>query len=325
MAFLSYRVRPGIWPMPGRCRWLPPEIGFPLLLKAAGRRGGRGMRIAAGIHEFGALFDPSLGRGHGGVRQSRRSISNVSFPKVRHIEIQVFGDKHGNTIHLWERDCSIQRRHQKLVEEAPSPVLDCRRACADGGSGDRTVRNFNTKEPAPLNLSYDLDSGRWFFIEMNTRIQVEHPVTEEIFDVDLVAEQMRVAAGEAISFAQPAAPNGRCAIEFRINAEDPANNFRPSPGTVSAWLPPSGPGVRLDSHVYTHYVVPPYYDSLLGKLIISGEQPKGHAGHGQISTGSVQNSWRYDHASVSCATDRLRTALSTATAHTRWVEQEMLV
>ena len=169
----------------------------------------------------------------------------------------------------------------------------------------RSSATLNTKAPAPLNLSYDLDSGRWFFIEMNTRIQVEHPVTEEIFDVDLVAEQMRVAAGDAISFAQPAAPNGRCAIEFRINAEDPANNFRPSPGMVSAWLPPSGPGVRLDSHVYTNYVVPPYYDSLLGKLIISGNSRKDMLATAKSALARFQSRWRCDHASVSCATDRL--------------------
>ena len=181
------------------------------------------------------------------------------FPKVRHIEIQVFGDKHGNAVHLWERDCSIQRRHQKLVEEAPSPVLpaDVRREMAEAALA--LIRNLKYEGAGTIEFIFDPDSGRWYFIEMNTRIQVEHPVTEEIFGVDLVAEQLRVAAGEPISFGQPAPPNGRCAIEFRINAEDPHNGFRPSPGVVSSWSSPSGQGIRLDSHVYASYLVPPYY------------------------------------------------------------------
>ena len=133
------------------------------------------------------------------------------------------------------------------------------------------IRNLKYEGAGTIEFIFDPGSGRWYFIEMNTRIQVEHPVTEEIFGVDLVAEQFRVAAGEPISFGQPAPLNGRCAIEFRINAEDPRNGFRPSPGVVSSWWPPSGQGIRLDSHVYASYLVPPYYDSLLGKLIISGD------------------------------------------------------
>src|SRR5262249_57175814 len=146
--------------------------------------------------------------------------------------IQVFGDRHGNALHLWERDCSIQRRHQKLVEEAPSPVLDARIRLQMAEAATALIRNIDYEGAGTIEFIYDLDSGRWFFIEMNTRIQVEHPVTDQIFGVDLVVEQMRIAAGKALSFRQPPSPN-RFPIEFRINAEDPANNFRPSPGTVA--------------------------------------------------------------------------------------------
>jgi len=223
---------------------------------------------------------------------------------------------------LWERDCSIQRRHQKLVEEAPSPVLDARVRTQMAEAATALVRNIQYEGAGTVEFIYDLDSGQWFFIEMNTRIQVEHPVTEEIFGVDLVAEQMRVAAGDVISFVQPAAPNGRCAIEFRINAEDPANNFRPSPGTVSAWLPPSGPGVRLDSHVYTNYVVPPYYDSLLGKLIISGQSRKdmlatAKSALARFKITGVMTTLPFHARLIGCE------PFIEATAHTRWVEQEM--
>ena len=249
------------------------KIGFPLLLKASGGGGGRGMRVASGPEEFAALFAQASAEAASAFGNPEIYLERF-FARVRHIEIQVFGDRHGNAIHLWERDCSIQRRHQKLVEEAPSPVLDpsVRKQMAEAATA--LIRNIAYEGAGTIEFIYDLDSGRWFFIEMNTRIQVEHPVTEEIFGVDLVAEQLRVAAGEVISFAQPAAPIGRCAIEFRINAEDPRNNFRPSPGTVSEWSPPTGQGIRLDSHVYKSYVVPPFYDSLLGKLIVSGNDRK---------------------------------------------------
>ena len=187
------------------------------------------------------------------------------FPRVRHIEIQIFGDAHGNAIHLWERDCSIQRRYQKLVEEAPSPILDAasRRQMAEAAV--TLVRELRYEGAGTVEFLYDLESGKWFFIEMNTRIQVEHPVTEEIFGVDLVAEQLKVAAGERLSIAQTAQPSGRSAIEFRINAEDPSAGFHPCPGVVSQWRPPEGRGLRFDSHVYEGYNVPPFYDSPAGQ------------------------------------------------------------
>ena len=299
-----------------------PDIGFPLLLKASGGGGGRGMRVVADPSEFAAQFAQASAEALSAFGNAEIYLERF-FVRVRHIEIQVFGDQHGNAIHLWERDCSIQRRHQKLVEEAPSPVLDARVRTQMAEAATALVRNIQYEGAGTVEFIYDLDSGQWFFIEMNTRIQVEHPVTEEIFGVDLVAEQMRVAAGDVISFVQPAAPNGRCAIEFRINAEDPANNFRPSPGTVSAWLPPSGPGVRLDSHVYTNYVVPPYYDSLLGKLIISGQSRKdmlatAKSALARFKITGVITTLPFHARLIGCE------PFIEATAHTRWVEQEML-
>jgi len=298
------------------------KIGYPLLLKASGGGGGRGMRVAAGPHEFAALFAQASAEAASAFGNPEIYLERF-FSRVRHIEIQVFGDSHGNAIHLWERDCSIQRRHQKLVEEAPSPVLDAsvRKQMAEAATA--LIRNIKYEGAGTIEFIFDMDSGRWFFIEMNTRIQVEHPVTEEIFGVDLVAEQMRVAAGEPLSFKQPAAPNGRSAIEFRINAEDPNNNFRPSPGTVSEWSPPTGQGIRLDSHVYKSYVVPPYYDSLLGKLIISGNDRKD-----MLAAASSALS-RFKVAGVATTIPfhvRLigYDAFIKAAAHTRWVEEEML-
>jgi len=298
------------------------EIGFPLLLKASGGGGGRGMRVASGPEEFAALFAQASAEAASAFGNPEIYLERF-FARVRHIEIQVFGDRHGNAIHLWERDCSIQRRHQKLVEEAPSPVLDPSVRMQMAEAATALIRNIAYEGAGTIEFIYDLDSGRWFFIEMNTRIQVEHPVTEEIFGVDLVAEQIRVAAGEAISFRQPPAPNGRCAIEFRINAEDPRNNFRPSPGTVSEWSPPTGQGIRLDSHVYTSYVVPPFYDSLLGKLIISGNDRKGML---KIAASALA---RFKVAGVETTIPFHTRLLSypafvDGSAHTRWVEQEML-
>jgi acetyl-CoA carboxylase, biotin carboxylase subunit len=297
-------------------------IGFPLLLKASGGGGGRGMRVASGPEQFAALFAQASAEAAAAFSNPEIYLERF-FSRVRHIEIQVFGDRHGNAIHLWERDCSIQRRHQKLVEEAPSPVLDAATRKEMAEAATALIRNIKYEGAGTIEFIYDLDNGRWFFIEMNTRIQVEHPVTEEIFGVDLVAEQMRVAAGEPISFKQPAAPNGRCAIEFRINAEDALNGFRPSPGMVADWSPPSGQGIRLDSHVYKNYVVPPYYDSLLGKLIVSGHDRKdmladASSALARFKVAGIATTIPFHARLLGCP------AFIDGSAHTRWVEQEML-
>jgi acetyl-CoA carboxylase biotin carboxylase subunit len=298
------------------------DIGFPLLLKASGGGGGRGMRVIDGPEPFAALFAQASAEavaafGNPGIYLER------FFPRVRHIEVQVFGDSHCNAVHLWERDCSIQRRHQKLVEEAPSPILDASARKQMAEAATALIRTLRYEGAGTIEFIYDLDSGRWFFIEMNTRIQVEHPVTEEIFGVDLVAEQMRVAAGEPISFKQPKPPNRRCAIEFRINAEDSRNGFRPSPGVVAEWQPPSGTGIRLDSHVYRGYAVPPYYDSLLGKLIISGDR------RDQMLATAASALARFKVCGIETTIPFHARLIASAkfvdaAAHTRWVEQELL-
>jgi acetyl-CoA carboxylase biotin carboxylase subunit len=299
------------------------SIGYPMLLKASGGGGGRGMRVVTRAEDFATQFAQASAEAQAAFGNGEVYLERF-FARVRHIEIQVFGDRYGNAIHLWERDCSVQRRHQKLVEEAPSPVLDWRVRAQMAEAATALVRNIKYEGAGTIEFIYDMDSGRWFFIEMNTRIQVEHPVTEEIFGVDLVAEQMRVAAGEPISFRQPVPPSGRTAIEFRINAEDPANNFRPSPGMVSEWEPPSGRNVRLDSHVYKSYVVPPFYDSLLGKLIISGNNrtemlATAQSALARFKVAGVSTTLPF-HARLICCAPFVE-----ATVHTRWVEQEMLV
>jgi len=245
-------------------------LGFPLLLKARAGGGGRGMRVVADAEALDGLFmqaaqEAAAAFGDGAIYLER------FFPKVRHIEIQVFGDCQGNLRHLWERDCSLQRRHQKLIEEACSPVLDDdtrARLCATAVALGRAIGYIGA---GTVEFLYDVERGQFYFIEMNTRIQVEHPVTEVLTGVDLVAEQLRVAAGEPLSFAEGQVPRPQGhAIEFRINAEDADKDFLPAPGRLRRWRPPSGEGVRLDSHAYEGYRVPPYYDSLIGKLIVHG-------------------------------------------------------
>lgn len=248
------------------------EVGFPLLLKASGGGGGRGMRVVSEASEFAAKFGQA-------TAEAQAAFGNPSiylerfFPQVRHIEIQVFGDSHGNFVHLGERDCSVQRRHQKLIEEAPSPVIDqaTRREMVQAALA--LIRALEYVNAGTVEFIYDVASGKFFFIEMNTRIQVEHPVTELVTGTDLVKEQFRVAAGEPLSFRSRFA-DGRTAIEFRVNAEDAANGFRPSPGMLKRWSPPDGQNIRVDSHVYENYTVPPYYDSMLAKLIVVGSGRK---------------------------------------------------
>jgi acetyl-CoA carboxylase biotin carboxylase subunit len=244
------------------------DIGFPLLLKASAGGGGRGMRVVEHVEDFVAQFEQASAEALAAFGNAEVYLEKF-FPQVRHIEIQVFGDRHGNYVHLGERDCSVQRRHQKLVEEAPSPALDdaTRRQMADAALA--LVRTLKYINAGTVEFIYDPGSGKFFFIEMNTRIQVEHPVTEMVTGTDLVVEQFRVAAGERLSFGSSFA-KGRSAIELRINAEDASRDFQPSPGTLKRWRPPTGREVRVDSHAYENYAVPPYYDSMLAKLIVSG-------------------------------------------------------
>lgn len=244
------------------------EIGYPLLLKASGGGGGRGMRIVTSAAAFNGQFAQASAEAQAAFNNPEIYLERF-FSQVRHIEIQVFGDAHGNYVHLGERDCSVQRRHQKLVEEAPSPALDqsTRRQMAEAATA--LIKALKYVNAGTVEFIYEPASRKFFFIEMNTRIQVEHPVTEMVTGTDLVAEQFRVAAGDKLSFGSTFA-NGRTAIEFRINAEDAARDFRPSPGVLKRWRPPTGRDIRVDSHAYENYAVPPYYDSMLAKLIVTG-------------------------------------------------------
>ena len=245
------------------------EIGYPVMIKATAGGGGRGMRLVKDKSQLVSLFRAAQGEaeaafGNGGVYLEKF----IECP--RHIEFQILADSHGNVVHLGERDCSIQRRHQKLLEEAPSAVLDEQLRAKMGEAAILAAQSINYVGAGTVEFLLD-KSGNFYFMEMNTRIQVEHPVTEVVTGLDLIAEQIRIAGGEKLRFTQEEVKFQGHAIECRINAEDPEHNFRPQPGRISAYLPPGGPGVRMDSHVYTDYEIPPYYDSLIGKLIVWGK------------------------------------------------------
>jgi acetyl-CoA carboxylase biotin carboxylase subunit len=246
------------------------EAGFPVLIKASAGGGGKGMRIVTDASRLAGQFAAARNEAAAAFGDDTVYIERYLL-RTRHIEFQVLADTHGNAIHLFERDCSIQRRHQKLIEEAPSPALTPEIRQAMGEAALLAVRAVGYVNAGTVEFLLDTD-GSFYFMEMNTRVQVEHPVTEEITGVDIVKEQIRIAAGEPMKHADQAAVKLRGhSIEFRINAEDPAHDFRPHPGTITVYNPPGGLGVRVDSHVYSGYSVPPYYDSLLGKLIVWGE------------------------------------------------------
>jgi len=244
------------------------QIGYPLMIKATAGGGGRGMRLVTKESEFNKLFQAAQGEAGAAFGNSGVYLERF-IERPRHIEFQILADNYGNVIHLGERDCSIQRRNQKLLEEAPSPALNPELREKMGKAAVNAAQFINYTGAGTVEFLLDR-SGEFYFMEMNTRIQVEHPVTEMITGVDLVAEQIRIAQGERLQLTQDQVILRGHAIECRINAEDPDHNFRPSAGRITAYLPPGGPGVRMDSHVYTDYQIPPYYDSLIGKLIVWG-------------------------------------------------------
>jgi acetyl-CoA carboxylase biotin carboxylase subunit len=226
------------------------------------------MRLVRDPGNLGKLFAAAQGEAEAAFGNPGLYVEKF-VEKPRHIEFQVLSDSYGNVIHLGERECSIQRRHQKLLEEAPSPALTPALREKMGAAAVLAAKSINYVGAGTVEFLVD-QSGNFYFMEMNTRIQVEHPVTEMITGLDLIAEQIRIAQGERLNIRQADVILRGHAIECRINAEDPDHNFRPNPGRISGYLPPSGPGVRMDSHVYTDYEIPPYYDSLIGKVIVWG-------------------------------------------------------
>jgi acetyl-CoA carboxylase biotin carboxylase subunit len=243
------------------------SIGFPVIIKAAAGGGGKGMRVAKDPDDFIRAFQLARSEALSAFGSGDVYVEKY-LARPRHVEFQILGDQYGTVIHLGERDCSVQRRHQKLIEEAPSPAVTPELRERMGEAAIRGAKAINYVGAGTIEMLLDED-GSFYFMEMNTRIQVEHPVTEMLTGVDLVKEQIRVAAGEPLSITELPPLRGHV-IEVRVNAEDPARNFQPSPGRIEAYHPPGGPGVRIDSHIYAGYTVPPYYDSLLGKLIVQG-------------------------------------------------------
>jgi acetyl-CoA carboxylase biotin carboxylase subunit len=248
---------------------LVARIGAPLLIKAVGGGGGRGMKRVDDLADLPAALDMASGEAGAAFGDARIYLERY-VTRGRHVEVQVLGDGLGHVIHLGERDCSVQRRYQKLIEESPAPLLDAGLRQALLAAAVRFAARLNYRGAGTVEFLVDVDRNSFYFLEMNARIQVEHPVTEQITGLDLVAEQIRIAEGRGLSVAQDAVQFKGCAIECRINAEDPAQDFQPSPGRVTRAEWPQGEGIRVDTHIESGSMVPPYYDSLLGKIIASG-------------------------------------------------------
>jgi acetyl-CoA carboxylase biotin carboxylase subunit len=243
------------------------QMGYPVLIKAAAGGGGRGMKVARSQDELDIALKTARSEAKAAFGDDSVYMEKY-LSKPRHIEVQVFGDGKGNAIHLGERDCSLQRRHQKVLEEAPSPALNAEQRQTIGTTVAKAMQKLKYRGAGTVEFLYE--DGQFFFIEMNTRLQVEHPVTEMITGLDLVIEQIRIASGAPLTLTQEEVTFSGHAIECRINAENP-RTFMPSPGTITYWHPPGGLGVRVDSGAYQGYRIPPYYDSLIGKLVVHGK------------------------------------------------------
>lgn len=242
------------------------EIGFPVLIKAASGGGGRGMKVALSADELGQSISMAQTEAEAAFGSGKVYIERY-LSRPRHVEVQILGDSHGNVVHLGERDCSLQRRHQKILEETPSPALNAAARSEIGEIAASAMRKFGYESLGTIEFLYE--NGKFFFIEMNTRLQVEHPITEMVTSIDLVREQIQVASGAKLGFTQGEVIFNGHSIECRVNAEDP-ETFRPSPGRITDYHAPGGLGVRVDSALYAGYEVPPHYDSLVAKLIVHG-------------------------------------------------------
>lgn len=245
------------------------EIGYPVIIKASAGGGGRGMRIAQNEKELVKFFQMAQSEAKAAFGNDDVYMEKY-VEEPRHVEFQILADAYGNVIHLGDRDCSIQRRHQKLIEESPSPSISDKMRIEMGDVAVRAAKAVGYVNAGTIEFLVE-PSGRYYFMEMNTRVQVEHPVTEMVTGIDIIKEQIKIAAGEKLGYKQEDVQQNGHAIEFRINAEDPSKGFMPAGGKVELYNPPGGPGVRVDSHLYTGYEVPNYYDSLLAKLIVWGK------------------------------------------------------
>jgi acetyl-CoA carboxylase biotin carboxylase subunit len=267
----------GVPTLPGSERVHTPQeaaaaaerIGLPVMIKAAAGGGGRGMKIVTRREDIQRMFESASAEARAAFGDQTLYLERC-IPNARHIEVQLLGDRFGKVIHLGERDCSLQRRHQKVVEEAPAPAISEELRQQIRQAAVQLGRGIGYENAGTVEFIVDQDTGTFFFLEMNTRIQVEHPVTEMITGIDLVQEQFRAADGEPLRFVQSDVIFRGHAIECRINAEVPSESFRPSPGPITHWQPPEGPNIRLDTHCYAGYKVPMFYDSMLGKLIVYG-------------------------------------------------------
>ena len=242
------------------------EVGFPVLIKAVAGGGGKGMRVAANDLALKSSLQQARAEAEAAFGNGAVYLEKY-VEQPRHVEVQIIADHHGNVVHLWERDCSVQRRHQKLIEESPSTCISPKTQQAMCDAACRLIRQANYTNAATVEFIVDKDEN-FYFIEVNARIQVEHPVTEMVTGIDLIKQQILVASGEPLPFKQKEIKQRGAAIECRINAENPARNFQPSPGKIERLIAPGGFGVRWESHTHSGYVVPPYYDSMIGKLIV---------------------------------------------------------
>jgi len=245
---------------------LANKIGYPVMIKAAAGGGGRGMRVVHNDISFRSAFGAACAEAEAAFGDSRVYLEKF-IVQPRHVEVQVMADSHGNALHFYERDCSIQRRHQKMIEESPCPVLSERAREELCNSALRLIKKAKYVNAATIEFLLDKDKN-FYFIEANTRIQVEHPVTEMVTGHDLIKWQLKIANGQPLKISQKDIKHTGAAIECRINAEDPQNNFAPSPGTITRYIPPGGPGIRIDTHVHQGYTVPSNYDSMIAKLIV---------------------------------------------------------
>lgn len=298
------------------------RTGYPILLKAAAGGGGKGMKIVKTPADLRVAFNEASAEARSAFGDERLYLEHY-VENARHVEIQIFGDGRGNVVHLFERDCSLQRRYQKLVEEAPSVDLDSAMREKVCRAAVKIAAQIKYRNAGTVEFIFDRDQEQFYFLEMNTRIQVEHPVTEQITGIDLVKEQFGVAAGNSLSFGQKDVKLAGHAIECRINAESPENNFLPSPGKIEQWIAPRGDNIRLDSHCFSGYVVPPFYDSLLGKIIVTGSSRPEAVAEMSAALGRFQISGI--HTNISFHRRILdHPDYQTGEINTRWIESRLV-